>query len=419
MKNVLLVGIQLPGMKDVRLGMEELVSLAQALDYHVVDSMVQSLDKSSPAFWIGKGKVFEIKAFVINQNIDLVIFNDELSPVHLRNITEVVEVEVIDRTMLILEIFRIRAKTKEAMLQVSLAQSQYLLPRIIGSNTSLSRQKSGTGSKGPGEKELEIKKRMLRNQIHKDKQELEALAIVRKTQRVHRKKEGIFQVAIVGYTNSGKSTLLNYYLRLSHQPQEKMVLQKDMLFATLETAARHIHLLDQPPFIMVDTVGFIRHLPHHLVEAFKSTLEEILDASLIIHVADASQKEYQTQIKTVNEVLTSLGVKDIPMVMVFNKIDLPLKVQSQEFVDALRISVEKETNMDRLTKTIFDMMQARSIRCHLLIPYEQTGLVNQLKKTGFVFEPEVYEADGIRIGVTIQQQDMHRYEAFLLNEKMN
>jgi GTPase len=419
MKNVLLVGIQLPGMKDVRLGMEELVSLAQALDYHVVDSMVQSLDKSSPAFWIGKGKVFEIKAFVINQNIDLVIFNDELSPVHLRNITEVVEVEVIDRTMLILEIFRIRAKTKEAMLQVSLAQSQYLLPRIIGSNTSLSRQKSGTGSKGPGEKELEIKKRMLRNQIHKDKQELEALAIVRKTQRVHRKKEGIFQVAIVGYTNSGKSTLLNYYLRLSHQPQEKMVLQKDMLFATLETAARHIHLLDQPPFIMVDTVGFIRHLPHHLVEAFKSTLEEILDASLIIHVADASQKEYQTQIKTVNEVLTSLGVKDIPMVMVFNKIDLPLKVQSQEFVDALRISVEKETNMDRLTKTIFDMMQARSIRCHLLIPYEQTGLVNQLKKTGFVFEPEVYEAEGIRIGVTIQQQDMHRYEAFLLNEKMN
>jgi GTP-binding protein HflX len=419
MKNVLLVGIQLPGMKDVRLGMEELVSLAQALDYHVVDSMVQSLDKSSPAFWIGKGKVFEIKAFVINQNIDLVIFNDELSPVHLRNITEVVEVEVIDRTMLILEIFRIRAKTKEAMLQVSLAQSQYLLPRIIGSNTSLSRQKSGTGSKGPGEKELEIKKRMLRNQIHKDKQELEALAIVRKTQRVHRKKEGIFQVAIVGYTNSGKSTLLNYYLRLSHQPQEKMVLQKDMLFATLETAARHIHLLDQPPFIMVDTVGFIRHLPHHLVEAFKSTLEEILDASLIIHVADASQKEYQTQIKTVNEVLTSLGVKDIPMVMVFNKIDLPLMVQSQEFVDALRISVEKETNMDRLTKTIFDMMQARSIRCHLLIPYEQTGLVNQLKKTGFVFEPEVYEAEGIRIGVTIQQQDMHRYEAFLLNEKMN
>jgi GTP-binding protein HflX len=419
MKNVLLVGIQLPGMKDVRLGMEELVSLAQALDYHVVDSMVQSLDKSSPAFWIGKGKVFEIKAFVINQNIDLVIFNDELSPVHLRNITEVVEVEVIDRTMLILEIFRIRAKTKEAMLQVSLAQSQYLLPRIIGSNTSLSRQKSGTGSKGSGEKELEIKKRMLRNQIHKDKQELEALAIVRKTQRVHRKKEGIFQVAIVGYTNSGKSTLLNYYLRLSHQPQEKMVLQKDMLFATLETAARHIHLLDQPPFIMVDTVGFIRHLPHHLVEAFKSTLEEILDASLIIHVADASQKEYQTQIKTVNEVLTSLGVKDIPMVMVFNKIDLPLMVQSQEFVDALRISVEKETNMDRLTKTIFDMMQARSIRCHLLIPYEQTGLVNQLKKTGFVFEPEVYEAEGIRIGVTIQQQDMHRYEAFLLNEKMN
>jgi GTP-binding protein HflX len=140
---------------------------------------------------------------------------------------------------------------------------------------------------------------------------------------------------------------------------------------------------------------------------------------LIIHVADASQKEYQTQIKTVNEVLTSLGVKDIPMVMVFNKIDLPLMVQSQEFVDALRISVEKETNMDRLTKTIFDMMQARSIRCHLLIPYEQTGLVNQLKKTGFVFEPEVYEAEGIRIGVTIQQQDMHRYEAFLLNEKMN
>ncbi len=419
MKKVLLVGIQLPGMKDVRLGMEELVSLAQALDYQVVDSMVQSLDKSSPAFWIGKGKVFEIKEFVINQNIDLVIFNDELSPVHLRNILEVVEVEVIDRTMLILEIFRIRAKTKEAMLQVSLAQSQYLLPRIIGSNTSLSRQKSGTGSKGPGEKELEIKKRMLRNQIHKDKQELEALALVRKTQRVHRKKEGIFQVAIVGYTNSGKSTLLNYYLRLSHQPQEKMVLQKDMLFATLETAARHIHLLDQPPFIMVDTVGFIRHLPHHLVEAFKSTLEEILDASLIIHVADASQKEYQTQIKTVNEVLTSLGVKDIPMVLVFNKIDLPLKVQSQEFVDALRISVEKETNMDRLTKTIFDMMQARSIRCHLLIPYEQTGLLNQLKKTGFVFEPEVYESEGIRIGVTIQQHDMHRYEAFLLNEKMN
>ena len=419
MKNVLLVGLELPKMKDVRLAMEELVSLAQALDYHVVDTIVQSLDKSSPAFWIGKGKVFEIKEFVINHNIELVIFNDELSPVHLRNIVDVLEVEVIDRTMLILDIFCLRAKTKEAMLQVSLAQSQYLLPRIIGSNKALSRQKSGTGSKGPGEKELEIKKRMLRNQMYQAKQELQALAIVRKTQRLHRKKEGMFQVAIVGYTNSGKSTLLNYYLQLSHQPKEKMVLQKDMLFATLETAARQIHLPDQPPFIMVDTVGFIRNLPHHLVEAFKSTLEEILDASLILHVADANQKEYLTQINTVNDVLQSLGVKDIPMITVLNKIDLPSMITSSQLPNAIRVSVEKNINMQALTNHIFQAMHARSVRCVLFIPYEYTGLINQLKKTGSVFEPEIYEEEGIRIGVSIPEQEMHLYESFILPEKLN
>lgn len=419
MKNVLLVGLKLPKMKDVDLAMKELVSLAQALDYQVIDTMVQSLDKSSPAFWIGKGKVFEIKEFVINHNIDLVIFNDELSPVHLRNIVDVVEIDVIDRTMLILDIFRLRAKTKEAMLQVSLAQSQYLLPRIIGSNQALSRQKSGTGSKGPGEKELEIKKRTLRNEMYQAKQELKALALVRKTQRLHRKKEGLFQVAIVGYTNSGKSTLLNYYLQLSHQPKEKMVLQKDMLFATLETAARQIHLPDQPPFIMVDTVGFIRNLPHHLLEAFKSTLEEILDASLILHVADANQQEYLTQIRTVNEVLTSLGVKTIPMITVLNKIDLPSKIQSSELPDALRISVEKNINMQPLTQHIFQAMHAHSVRCTVFIPYEQTGLLNQLKKIGSVFEPEVYEAEGIRIGVSIPEKEMHHYEAFIVPEKLN
>lgn len=419
MKKVLLVALQLPHMKDVHLAMQELALLAEALHYHVEHTMIQTLSKSSPAFWIGKGKVFEIKEYVHQHQIDMVVFNDELSPVHLRNITDVVEIEVMDRTMLILDIFRLRAKTKEAMLQVTLAQSQYLLPRLIGSNKSLSRQKSGTGSKGSGEQELEIKKRILRQDIYQAKQELLALAKVRKTQRLHRKKEGIFQVAIVGYTNAGKSTLLNYFLRLSHQSEDKLVLQKDMLFATLETSARHIQLPDQTPFIMVDTVGFIRHLPHHLIEAFKSTLEEILDASLIIHVADANQPECHQQIQTVEDVLTSLGVKDIPIKIVLNKVDLPLSIQLSDFPQALPISVEKNINMDKITQHIFEVMHARSIRCHLLIPYHHTGMLNQLKKTGMVFEPEVYEDLGIRIGITIPEADLHRYEMFIIPEKMN
>ncbi|PKC52014.1 hypothetical protein RhiirA1_405210, partial [Rhizophagus irregularis] len=271
------------------------------------------------------GKIEEIKSLYDETNANLVIFNDELSPSQIRNLEHDLDCKVIDRTMLILDIFERRAKTSEAKLQVQLAQLQYMLPRLVGLHASLSRQGGGTGggfrNRGAGETKLELDRRKIEDQISKLKNELENIKDQRETQRKKRRKNQVPVVSLVGYTNAGKSTIMNQLLFKMGQQENKQVFEKDMLFATLETSVRNIELSDNKSFLLTDTVGFVSKLPHHLVRAFRSTLEEAKDADLLLHVVDVSNEQYQFMMDITNQTLKEIGVVDVPTIYVYNKSD--------------------------------------------------------------------------------------------------
>ena len=289
----ILVGLQLR--EDITYSMQELKGLAEAADIEVIATAVQSLDKPNTATWIGKGKVEELVEMTANMEADLVIFNDELTGMQLRNLEDAFGVRVIDRTILILDIFAARAESREGKLQVELAQLKYRLPRLIGFGRSLSRLGGGIGTRGPGEKKLETDRRHIERRVDDIRAELESVKQVRNTQRSKREKNGIPVVALVGYTNSGKSALMNRLLSMEEK-DDKTVKEKNMLFATLDTQHRKITVEKGKEFILIDTVGFVSKLPHSLVEAFKATLEEVCNADLLLHVVDASYEENEFHI---------------------------------------------------------------------------------------------------------------------------
>ena len=322
MEKALLVGIEKNTTKETNYYIEELKNLCVANEIEVLEIITQNLKYPTNKYYIGSGKVEEIKSYIKALEPDLVIFDDELSPSQIRNLEEALEIKIIDRTLLILDIFAKRAKSRVSMLQVELAQSKYMLPRLIGYGKSLSRQKSGTGSKGPGEKKLELDRRILADNIHKINEELKVKQKERLIEKQNRKRQEIKLVSLCGYTNAGKSSLMNALIEASSKSEEKQVFEKDMLFATLETEVRKISLKNKQPFLLSDTVGFVSKLPHHLVEAFKSTLEELKDADLLLHVIDGSNNDYMKQVETTNEVLKSLELGDKPMIYVINKCDL-------------------------------------------------------------------------------------------------
>ena len=293
---------------------EELKSLCEACHIEVIDVVIQKLEKINPATYIGKGKIEEIK---LKLQDEMVIFDDELTPLQVKNLTDLLETEVTDRTDLILRIFDERAKTKEAKLQVEIARDQYLLPRLVGMQEHMSHQQGGSGFRGSGEKQIELDRRIIARKLARSRKELAEIVKQRQVQRQRRKNNQIPVIALVGYTNSGKSTLLNTLC----PDKQKKVFEKDMLFATLETSTRHIKIKNHG-CLLTDTVGFIERLPHHLIQAFRSTLEEVKEADLLLHVVDTSFEDYQMQIETTNEVLKSLGVENTPMIYVYNKIDL-------------------------------------------------------------------------------------------------
>lgn len=365
--------------------MEELENLAKASNIEVVYTLTQNISRINSAIYIGSGKIEEIKTFVENLDADMVIFNNELSGSQVRNLEKLLDCRVIDRTLLILDIFASRAKTKEAMLQVEIAQLEYMLPRLVGLRESLNRQQGGIGSKGPGEKKLELDRRRIESERSKLKKELKDIVVARKVQRKTRDRSAIKKAAIVGYTNAGKSTLLNAFVDFEEDRKDKNVFVKDMLFATLETATRHIKLQNNKEFIITDTVGFVSNLPHNLVESFKSTLEEITEADIIIHVVDASNIYHEKHIEVTNQTLKEIGVKDIPTLYIYNKMDKVSHIIEKGFYPNLSVSIKEKAGVKEVLDFVENELFKDYERVTLIIPFDKGEIVNHLSNNANVF----------------------------------
>lgn len=397
---------------------EELKSLCFSCEIEVLDTVVQNLDRFNSSTYVGKGKLDEIKVCISDYDLDVVVFNDELNPSQISILEKELDITIYDRTFVILEIFKRRAKTKEAILQVELASLTYLLPRLAGMRKGLSRQRGSSGDgahgKGAGETKLELDRRYFTARILSIKEELRALVSLRKQQRQKRLKENMITVALTGYTNSGKSTLLNSLLDISTNDKSKEVLEKDMLFATLETSTRLIKLPDFS-LLITDTVGFVKKLPHQLVEAFKSTLEEITEATLIVHVVDASNPSFKTHIETTNNVLKEIGIKDIPMIYVFNKIDL---VEGYfyippEYEKAIRISCKEKENLNGLIDFIKKEISYEYHSVVFSFPFEKADIITTLKEKGIVKEILQTE-EGIKVTCSVPSYIKEKYKAFII-----
>lgn len=413
MEKAILVGLDTGTDRNFHESMIELANLAEACEIEVLDRLTQKAEAPTANYYIGSGKISELKDLILTLDANVVIFDEELSPSHIRNLEKALDIKVIDRTVLILDIFARRAKTKEAMLQVELAQSEYMMPRVAGMYKSLSRQKSGTGSKGPGEQQLELDKRILRNRITKLKRDLQEVVEVRRTQRTKRQKSEIRTVALAGYTNSGKSTLMNALLQSSSHDTEKYVFEKNMLFATLETQTRNITLPNNHNFLLTDTVGFISKLPHNLVEAFKSTLEEIKEASLILHVVDTSNPYYLDQIEVVQGVLKELEVDDIPLIYVFNKTDLLKDIPIIEHHPHVFVSALERTNMSLLIERIDQELFKTNHTVSMCLPYEKGQIYSFLKENANILETD-YQDDGIHLRVEVSHAMYLKYADYIL-----
>lgn len=418
-KSALLVGVQLPDFEDFPQAFEELDNLALACDYYVLKKMVQTLRAPTSQYYIGSGKVSEVKAMIEQTGAETVIFDTELSPVHIRNLEKALEVKIVDRTMLILQIFETRAKTKEAKLQVGLAKAAYMLPRLIDHEANYDRQRAGgKANKGTGETKLEKDKRVLRNAMIKYRKELALLTEKRRVQRLQRQDHHIFTIAIVGYTNAGKSALMNQFLTMAHRSEQKKVIEKDMVFATLETSSRLISLQNLIKFIAVDTVGFVRRLPHHLIEAFKSTLEEVKEADLILHVIDISDPEFLHLMKVADDVLVSLGVENIPVLYVLNKIDIIRKPQGTLPLNHVKISALRGLGMPQLMMKISEYILQNYHSIELKIPYTHSEVVDALRKDGIMLETD-YQDDAIYVSVALPEHHISRYEAYIDHQDLH
>lgn len=402
---------------DINESMEELKELTKAAGAEVVGSITQNRQSRDAAYYIGKGKVEELKAYCESLDASMVIFNDELSGAHIRNIEEIVGIKVIDRTTLILDIFAQRALSKEGKLQVELAQLKYRLPRLYGMGGEMSRTGAGIGTRGPGEQKLEVDKRHILNKAADIRRELREVKKNRETQRVQRLKSNIPIVALVGYTNAGKSTLLNELIK-THKDYdvEKEVMAKDMLFATLDVTLRKALLPNKKEFLVVDTVGFVSKLPHDLVEAFKATLEEVQYADLILHVIDATNSSYELQKKTTESVLKELGADDKHTILVYNKIDrLELDIYPKNTDDVIYISAKKGINMEKLLYMIEDALMKNTYPVTLLLHYDKGHIFSKIKDK-YNVENFEYGEIGITLDVNLEEEDYNIYKEYILEK---
>ena len=390
---------------DAQVSIDELEELSYTAGAQVAGKVIQRRESLDPSTCVGSGRLEEIKEFCQANDVNLLIFDHELTAVQQRNIERETDLAVIDRTTLILDIFAQRARSKEGKLQVELAQQKYLLPRLMGLGQSLSRLGGGIGTRGPGESKLESDRRHIRRRIQSLEEQLEEVGRHRELLRRRRKKDGVITVAIVGYTNVGKSTLLNTLT-------DAGVLAEDKLFATLDPTARALKLPDGRSVMLVDTVGLIRRLPHHLVEAFHSTLEEAVEADLILNVCDISSEETLAQIETTRQVLQELGAGDKPVVTVLNKCDklsqMPLVLEK----GCVFISAKTGFGLEKLLEAIEKALPPTHLRLKLMIPFDKAAIYSRLKDSSVVYAEE-YTPHGILLDALVDMKMLHEVEGFI------
>ncbi|MFM7351459.1 MAG: GTPase HflX [Actinomycetota bacterium] len=413
LERVVLVGVWTEGtIKDAENSMTELAALAETAGSEVLDALIQRRDKPDPATFIGSGKVSELKGVVKSTGADTVICDGELSPGQLRNLEDKVKVKVVDRTALILDIFAQHAKSKEGKAQVELAQMSYMLPRLRGWGESLSRQAAragGIGGRGPGETKIEIDRRRIRDKMAKLRREIGEMKVARDTKRQERKRNSIPSVAIAGYTNAGKSSLLN---RLTNAG----VLVQNALFATLDPTVRKAETRDGRVYTLSDTVGFVKHLPHELIDAFRSTLEEVSGSDLIVHVVDGSHEDPLGQIKAVREVIRDIGGEKTPEIIALNKADIAdpemMRLVMREEPDAYPISVLTGVGIDALINAIEASLPRPKVEVRTLIPYNRGDLVSRIHEEGEILREE-HLADGTSIHARVDGALAHLLEKYV------
>lgn len=391
-ERVILVGVCLPWQEDIDASLEELSELAKTAGAVTVGKVVQSRDQVHPGTYVGKGKIDEIKSLLWELDATGIICDDELSPAQMKNLQDELDAKVMDRTLVILDIFAARASTSEGKIQVELAQLKYRQTRLAGFGTAMSRLGGGIGTRGPGEKKLEMDRRLIKNRIALLNRELKSVKQHREVTREKRAKSRIPVAAIVGYTNAGKSTLLNALTGAD-------ILAEDKLFATLDPTTRSLKLPSGQEILLTDTVGFIRKLPHHLVDAFKSTLEEAKYADFIIHVVDASNPQWDAQMHVVYMTLQDLGVVDKKILTVFNKCD---RITGEEILQdfradkTLRISAKTGMGLDTLKEVFEDMLRDGKVLLKHTFPYEKAGEIQKIRKYGELLKEE-YRPEGIYV----------------------
>lgn len=402
-ERVILVGVQEGDGDDTVESVEELAELAKTAGALVVGTVIQKRERFHPGTYVGKGKMEELKMLLTALDATGIICDDELSPVQMNNLQQELDCKVMDRTLLILDIFADHASTSEGKIQVELAQLRYRAVRLVGLRNSLSRLGGGIGTRGPGEKKLEMDRRLIKERISQLKRELEQVKRHRELLREGRKRDRVMTAAIVGYTNAGKSTLLNTLT-------DAGVLSEDKLFATLDPTTRMLELSKGTRIYLTDTVGFIRKLPHHLIEAFKSTLEEAKYADIILHVVDASNPQMEDQMRVVYDTLQELEVTNKKIVTLFNKQDKLAEEQILHDFNAnhvLRISAKTGEGLDRLREVLEKIVTEDQIYLERVIPYKDAGILQQIRKYGQLMEEE-YTEGGIAVKARVPKDILGR-----------
>ncbi len=404
----LLVSVDTGGF-DAEASLDELFELVKSAGAEPVLALTQKLQRPETATFVGSGKLMEIRQICAEREIDLIVVDSELSPTQIRNIEAETDVRVIDRTTLILDIFALRARSREGKLQVELAQLKYTLPRLTGKGIEMSRLGGGIGTRGPGETKIETDRRHIRRRMETLREELKEVEKHRGMLRKRREKDGVITCAIVGYTNAGKSTLMNTLT-------DAGVLAQDKLFATLDPTSRALKLPSGVSVMLIDTVGLVRRLPHHLVEAFRSTLEEAALSDIIINLCDASSEEARVHLNVTNELLQSLGCGDTPVITVLNKCDLlDGSLMAQDFESYIKISAKTGSGIDRLLQAIEDNLPVRMKRVTLIVPFSHGGLVSEIRDKGTLVSEE-YLAEGTRVEAIIDEKLYAKAKQFELKE---